>query len=93
MSCTTESIAVCRYLHKLYSQRLPQAQLPADVAYLGADYPHQTTCSANTPYQLFDAHIQLEAYRQRAVRCDVVITEGVCDGTYLSTGQYQRHTG
>ncbi|XP_065897934.1 peroxisomal acyl-coenzyme A oxidase 1-like [Dysidea avara] len=61
-------LQTARYLHKLYSQRLSQAQLPSDVAYLGADYPCHTTCSANTPYQLFDAHIQLEAYRQRAVR-------------------------
>lgn len=57
-----------RYLHKLYSQKQLQSQLPTDVMYLASDYPRHKTCAARTPHQLFDAHIQLEAYRQRAVR-------------------------
>ena len=57
-----------RYLHKVYAQRQLQSQLPNDVMYLASDYPCHKTCAARTPYQLFDAHIQLEAYRQRAMR-------------------------
>lgn len=62
-------LQTARYLHKLYSQKQLQSQLPTDVMYLASDYPRHKTCAARTPHQLFDAHIQLEAYRQRAVRC------------------------
>lgn len=68
-----------RYLCKLYSQKQLQSQLPTDVMYLASDYPRHKSCAARMPGQLFDAHIQLEAYRQRALRY------GMCDWTMTIT--------
>ena len=65
---TVYCVVHSRYLHKVYLQRQLQLQLPNDVMYLASDYPCHKTCTARTPAQLFDAHIQLEDYCQRAMR-------------------------
>ena len=57
-----------RYLLKISRQKVPQAQLPNNVAYLAADYPKYKESPVLTPKQFNDPHILLEAYRQRVIR-------------------------
>ncbi len=56
------------YLLKLFSQRLPSAQLPDNMAYLGFDYPVHKYSPVRRAEEFMDPPTQLEAYRQRARR-------------------------
>ena len=63
--------AIClldRYLNKIYLQKQPSASLPANVVYLGVDYPHHKHCGVRSATQFSDPHTQMESYRQRARR-------------------------
>ena len=64
-----------RYLHKLFAAQRPVSALPDNVSYLGADYPGHMTFPLQTAAQFSDAHLLLEAYRQRARRLVSMATD------------------
>eukprot|EP00731_Ephydatia_muelleri_P016407 Em0009g831a len=65
---TVMYLQTARYLNKIYLQKQPSASLPANVVYLGVDYPHHKHCGVRSATQFSDPHTQMESYRQRARR-------------------------
>ena len=63
-----------RYLNKIYLQKQPSASLPANVVYLGVDYPCHRHCGVRNVTQFSDPHTQMESYRQRARRMVAMAT-------------------
>ena len=60
-------IVIHRYLHKMFSRRLNQSQLPSNIVYLASDYPVHT-CAVKAPEQFLNTEVLLEIYQQRARR-------------------------
>ncbi|XP_003391494.1 PREDICTED: peroxisomal acyl-coenzyme A oxidase 1-like, partial [Amphimedon queenslandica] len=77
---TVMLLQTARYLLKISRQKVPQAQLPNNVAYLGVDYPKYKESPVLTPKQFNDPHILLEAYRQRVIRLVAVALRRYMNG-------------